>query len=195
MRRSDEAGSGEPIGSLPCGSDYGGLVSAGRRSVLTSFLMVLTSFLMLVAVIAAVFGTAGVTFAKEKAESWKAIDNALLRVNDVPVKDWSVFQTGKKTDPLLLQMGNRFLLIQIHEHKLFELDASKIEHKAEDVIWAPSDRPANPLASSDWIASDVGGAYRIGAKIDGENRVLDLQLPHPPNIGALPARTATPRRR
>ncbi len=140
-------------------------------------------------------GTAGGSaFAKSKPESWKAIEDALLRVNDVPVKDWSVYQAGKKTDPLLLQMGSRFLLIEIHERKLFELDPTKIEHKSEDVVWDPANRPANPLATSDWIENDIGGAYRIGAKIDGEGRVLDLQLPHPPNIGALPARTATPRR-
>jgi hypothetical protein len=45
------------------------------------------------------------------------------------------------------------------------------------------------------VEHDVGGAFQIGAKIDSESRSLDLQLPHPPNIGDLPARSATPAQR
>ena len=115
------------------------------------------------------------TLAKSKPVSWKTIDDALLRVNDVAVKDWSVYQAGKKRDPLLLQIGNRFLLIEIHEQQLFELEASKIERKPEELRFDPSDRPANPLATSDWMESDIGaGLPEISAKIDSEGRVLDF---------------------
>ena len=133
--------------------------------------------------------------AKSKPVAWKVIDDALLRVNGSPVKDWGVYQAGRKTDPLLLQMGNRFLLVEIHERRLFELDPSKIEHKAGELVWDPADCPATPLVTSDWVEHDVGGAFQIGAKIDSESRSLDLQLPHPPNIGDLPARSATPAQR
>lgn len=152
-------------------------------------------------------GAAGQAAAKSKAVSWKAIEDALLRVNDSPVKDWGVYQAGRKTDPLLLQMGNRFLLIEIHERRIFEIDPSKVEHKtatehkdgivreADDLIWDPANCPAMPLVTSDWVEHDVGGAFQISAKIDAESRNLDLQLPHPPNIGDLPARSATPAQR
>jgi len=134
-------------------------------------------------------------FAKSKPLPWKAIEDALLRVNDAPIKDWSVYQTGKKRDPLLLQMGNRFLLVQVHDHQLFEIDPAKIEHRTDDLLWDPSDHPAQPLASSEWTAGDIGAAFQINAKIDAENRVLDLELPHPPDIGDLPARSSQPQRR
>jgi hypothetical protein len=198
---SGHATSGDAARSRAAGGYYRsakherGTVLRRKRPLLTLWLASLVAVAIVVVAGGAGGGTAdGSAFAKSKPESWKAIEDALLRVNDVPVKDWSVYQAGKKTDPLLLQMGSRFLLIEIHERKLFELDPTKIEHKSEDVVWDPANRPANPLATSDWIENDIGGAYRIGAKIDGEGRVLDLQLPHPPNIGALPARTATPRR-
>jgi hypothetical protein len=126
--------------------------------------------------------TANQAFAGDKPVSWKPIQQALLRVDDQPVKNWNVYQESKKGDPLLLQMGNRFLLIQVHERKIFELAPAKIERKGAELLWDPAGRPAEPLATSDWIIRDVGFAYRIGARLAAENRVLDLQLPHPMDL-------------
>jgi hypothetical protein len=151
--------------------------------------------LVLLAAVVVACDWGGGALAKSKPVSWKVIDDALLRVNDAPIKDWNIYQTGKKQDPLLLQMGNRFLLIEVHDRRVFEIDPSKIERKSEDVLWDLSERPAQPLATSDWMANDMGAAFKIEAKIDSENRLLDLQLPHPPDIGDLPQRSAAPTRR
>ena len=121
----------------------------------------------------------GSLFAGDKTLAWKAADNALLRVNDRPVNDWNVYQTGKKNDPLLLQMGNRFLLIEVHDRHIFEIAPAKIEHKGAEVLFDPNDRPAQPLATSDWIVKDVGLAYRFSTKLTAEMHVLDVQIPHP----------------
>ncbi len=137
----------------------------------------------------------GGAFAKGKPVPWKPIEDALLRVNDVAVKDWSVFQSGKKRDPLLLQIGNRFLLINVHDRQVFEVDPSKVEQKPDQVLWDPSDRAAKPLTTSEWTAVDIGAAFRIDATIDGENRALDLELPHPPDVGDLPLQKTAPQRR
>src|ERR1700722_4323286 len=56
-------------------------------------------------------GFAASAFAKDKPLSWKPIEDALLRVNDSPPKEWGIYRTGKKNEPLLLQMGSRFLFI------------------------------------------------------------------------------------
>jgi hypothetical protein len=120
--------------------------------------------------------------AADKTVAWKPVKEALLRVDDQPVKTWNIFQEGKKGDPLLLQMGNRFLLIQVHERKIFELDPAKVEHKGTELRWDSAALPAEPLATSGWIIRDVGFAYRIDARLVAENRLLDLQLPHPLNL-------------
>jgi hypothetical protein len=119
---------------------------------------------------------------KDKPVTWKPMTQALLRVDDQPVKNWNVFQQNKKGDPLLLEMGNRFLLIQVHERKVFELPPAKIEHKGAELVWDPAALPAQPLAATDWLIKDVGFAYRIGVRLVTENRVLDLQLPHPMDL-------------
>lgn len=129
-------------------------------------------------------------FAKDKPLSWKPIEDALLRVNDSPPKDWSAYRTGKKNEPLVLQIGNRFLFIQSHDHHVFELDPAKIEHKTGELLWSPTDRPAKPLATSDWNVDDIGAAFVIKVKLDAENAIVDLQLPHPPEVGNLPQQAA-----
>ena len=119
---------------------------------------------------------------KGKTVTWKPITQALLRVDDQAVKNWNVYEENKKGDPLLLEMGNRYLLIQVHERKVFELAPAKIEHKGADLLWDAATLPSEPLASADWLIKDVGFAYRIGVRLVAENRVLDLQLPHPMDL-------------
>jgi hypothetical protein len=120
--------------------------------------------------------------AADKPVAWKPIQQALLRVDDQPVKNWNVYLENKKGDPLLLQMGNRFLLIQVHERRIFELAPARIEHKGAELLWDPASLPAEPLATSNWIIRDVGFAYRIDVRLVAENHVVDLQLPHPMDL-------------
>ncbi|PYU29789.1 MAG: hypothetical protein DMG31_16015 [Acidobacteria bacterium] len=130
--------------------------------------------------------------AKDKPLSWKPIENALLRVNDAPPKEWGVYRSGKKNEPLLLQIGNRFLLIDTHDRHVFELDPAKIERKTGELLWSPADRPDKPLATSDWVVDDIGAAFVIKVKLEAENALVDLQLPHPPAVGSLPDRPPQP---
>jgi len=124
-------------------------------------------------------------FAGEKALAWKAVDDALLRVDDRPVNDWNVYQAGKKNDPLLLQMSGRFLLIDVHDRRIFEIAPAKIEHKGAELLFDPNDRPAQPLDTSEWIVKDVGLAYRFSAKLGAEMHVLDVQIPHPLDLRSI----------
>ena len=152
--------------------------------------------LLSLAIVGLGFALAARALAKDKPLSWKPIEDALLRVNDAPPKEWGAYRTGKKNDPLVLQLGSRFLLIQSHDHRVFELDPGKIEHKSGELLWSPADRPAKPLATSDWNVDDIGAAFVIKVKLDTENAVVDLQLPHPPEVGNLPQQPPrqTPRR-
>ena len=147
--------------------------------------------LMLLAALGALCASSGGTFAKNKPASWKIIDDALFRVNDAPVKEWGVYQTGKKRDPLLLQMNNRFLLIKIHDRQLFEVDQTKVQRKSDELLWDPSDHSSQPLATSDWDAGDTEAVFRIRAKISAEDRLLDIELPHPLDLSGMSPHSAT----
>ncbi len=147
-------------------------------------------FFLLAAALAGCAG-GGRTFAKEKPASWKIIDDALFRVNDAPVKDWGVYQTGKKRDPLLVQMDKRFLLVRIHERQVFEVDPAKIQHKPDELLWDPSDHPKAPLETTDWYADDTEAVYLVRAKISAENRLLDIELPHQLDLSGMSPHAAT----
>ena len=136
------------------------------------------------ALISCVFTLAefGFSTEREKSVSWKPIKEALLRVNDQPVKNWNVYEENKKGDPLLLEIGDRFLLVQIHDRKVFDLVTPKIEHKGAELLWDPAALPTEPLATSDWLIKDVGFAYRIDFQLLAEKRLVDLQLPHPMDL-------------
>jgi hypothetical protein len=130
-----------------------------------------------------VAGLAGaVAGAAGKPIAWKPAEQALLRVDDRAVKDWNVYQAGKKENRLLLQIGARFLLIDTSNRMVFELAPSKIEHHGADLLWNPDDRPDKPLETSEWIVKDVGLAYRFSARLVAENHVIDVQIPHPLDI-------------
>jgi len=151
----------------------------------------LISKLILLGALLTLCATAAPTFAKDKPVSWKEIGDALLRVNDAPVKDWAVFQTAKKRDPLLVQINNRFLLIKIHEREIYEVDPAKVQHKGDDLMWDPNDHPAQPLTISDWDASDMEAVYRIRAKINAEDRLLDIELPHQLDLSGMTPHAAS----
>ena len=112
---------------------------------------------------------------------WKPVANAFLRVNDQGLKEWSVFQIEKKDDRFLLQLADRFLLVDAQQKQVFELMPAKIGRSGSDILWDPADKPARPLATSAWLVRDVGLAQRIKMRLDAEDRTLDLQIPHPPS--------------
>jgi len=137
-------------------------------------------------IVAACLASAGVysvtSVAADKPVVWKPVEQALLRVDDRPVKEWNVYQEGKKTNPLLLQIGSRYLLLDSHKHEVYEIDPASIAHEGAGVAWNPADRPAKPIETSDWTVRDVGLAYKINTRLNADGRMLDLQLPHPLDI-------------
>jgi hypothetical protein len=113
---------------------------------------------------------------------WKSIPDAILQVDSRAPKVWNVFQAGKKFDPLLLQLGSRYLVIYVRNKEVYEIKPERLDHKGEDLLWRDTDKPAKPVATSDWSTKDVGSASRILLKLAGEGRVIDIQIPQVPDL-------------
>jgi hypothetical protein len=113
---------------------------------------------------------------------WKPIPDAILQVDSRAPKLWNVFQPGKKFDPLLLQLGSRYLVIYVRNMQVYELKPEQLEHKGEDLLWREADKPAKPLTTSDWSTKDVGSASRILVKLADEGRVINIQIPQMPDL-------------
>jgi hypothetical protein len=113
---------------------------------------------------------------------WKSIPDAILQVDSRAPKIWNVFQAGKKTDPLLIEIGNRYLVIYVHRTEVYEIKPEQLEHKGDDLLWREADKPAKPLATSDWSTKDVGSAFRILLKLTDEGRAINIELPQMPDL-------------
>jgi hypothetical protein len=70
---------------------------------------------------------------------WKAIPNAILQVDSRAPKIWNVFQAGKKFDPLLVEIGNRYLVVYVHRTEVYEIKPEQLEHKGDDLLWREAD--------------------------------------------------------
>ncbi len=116
---------------------------------------------------------------------WKSIPDAILQVDSRAPKLWNVYEAGKKLDPLLLQLGSRFLVIYVHTMEVYEIKPEQLGHKGEDLLWRETDKPAKPLATSDWSTRDVGSAWRVRVKLADEGRLIDIQIPQMPDLRGL----------
>src|SRR5579863_10515474 len=100
---------------------------------------------------------------------WKPIPDVLLQIDARPVKvNWTVYRDAKKSDPLLLQLGTRMLVIYVRNQAVYELKPEQFEHKGEDLLWRESDRPQKTIATSDWNTKDIGSAWRLQVKLADE---------------------------
>jgi hypothetical protein len=125
----------------------------------------------------------GVSHSADKEKIvWKSIPNAILQVDSRAPKIWNVFQAGKKFDPLLLRLGSRYLVIYVRNKEVYEIKPEQLGHKGEDLLWRETDKPAKPLATSDWSTKDVGSAMRILVKLSGEGRIINIQIPQVPDL-------------
>jgi len=113
---------------------------------------------------------------------WKPIPDAILQVDSRAPKIWNVFQAGKKFDPLLLQLGSRYLVIYVHNMQVYEIKPEQLGHKGDDLLWLETDKPAKPLATSDWSIKDVGSASRILLKLADEGRMINIEIPQMPDL-------------
>jgi hypothetical protein len=117
--------------------------------------------------------------------TWKPLTDAVLRIDDRAPKQWSLYRTGKKLDPLLLTLGARVLVLYVRNRMVYEIPPAQVEHKGEDLLWRESDKPEKPLASSDWSTRDIGSAWRVRVKLDDEGRMVDIQIPQMPDLRGL----------
>ena len=125
---------------------------------------------------------AGLSAADKETIVWKSIPNAILQVDSKAPKEWNVFGPGKKFDPLLVQLGSRYLVVYVHSMEVYELKPEHLAHKGEDLVWRESDRPAKAVPTSDWSSKDVGSAQRILLKLAAEGRMVNIEIPHTPDL-------------
>jgi hypothetical protein len=119
-------------------------------------------------------------FAANKPIVWKPINNAILEVSGrKPPKNWSVLEDDKQKSRVLVQLDNRYLMLDAKTKQVFEMSPSQIQPHGKNFQSADPSSTERALPSTDWDMRDLGPAERIEVLLTDDNTKLDVQLPHP----------------
>ncbi|MGH9861024.1 MAG: hypothetical protein ACRD5F_13470 [Candidatus Acidiferrales bacterium] len=143
---------------------------------------------------------------------WKPVPMALLRVDDRAPKNWHIYGAEKRKHSLLVQLGGRFLLLDVQAKRVYEIASRNLTRKNDTLEWNDADGsgaaspqaadtksstaatgPALPgaarelpdkalLPSSGWSMRDVGPMLRIRLRVTDEGRNFDIQIPIQPDL-------------
>ena len=84
---------------------------------------------------------------------------------------------GEKRGVLLVRLWKRYMLIDVKEQQVYDLDPSKIKLQGENIEWSPDDVPDQPAETSDWKIRDVGSMQRVRFRFGKNGSYLDIQIP------------------
>jgi len=110
--------------------------------------------------------------------NWKPVGDAILKITGrKPPKTWNVYQDEKKKQRVLVEMDNRYLILDAKTKQVYEITAADFQlHGKIHQSASPSE---NALPSTGWDRRDIGPAERIQVELTKENIFLDVELPHP----------------
>jgi hypothetical protein len=126
----------------------------------------------------AVFAGASRAQAPEAAKpmEWKSVSFAIVRFNDEAPQSWNIYHTSKR-GVLLVKLWKRYLLVNIPEEQVFDIDPHTVKPQGDSVEWSPSDLPDEPLEISEWKERNVGPVQRVRFRLGKNGHMLELQLP------------------
>jgi hypothetical protein len=111
---------------------------------------------------------------------WKPVQFAIVRFNEDAPKSWNIYH-GEKRGVLLVRLWKRFMLVDLKEQEVYEVDPEKVKAAGENVEWSPADIPDQPVETSEWKVRDVGLVQRVRFRFGKNGSFLEIQLPLLPN--------------
>ena len=153
--------------------------------------------LLVLALIAFVAWMPNVTAAPQTTTSsesaliyWKQIPDAQLRLDGKAPLAWNVYESGKKDkkakpkDPnvVLVLLGHRYLLLDIRARLVYSVLPTDLHAQGKDFESDDLAQESRLVPSTDWTLRDVGPAELVRFTLGDYGRVLEVSLPHPPDL-------------
>lgn len=107
---------------------------------------------------------------------WKSVAFAIVKYNDDAPKSWNLYHTDKK-GLLLLHLWKRYLLVNVSEEEVFDVDPSTVKIAGESVEWSLADKPQQPIETLDWKTRDIGPMQRVMFRLGKGGHFVELQIP------------------
>ncbi len=111
-----------------------------------------------------------------KSEEWKSVSFAIVRYNDEAPQSWNIYHTTKR-GVLLVKLWKRYLLVNLGEQLVFDIDPHTVKPQGDGVEWSSADTPNEPIEIADWKERNVGPVQRIRFRLGKNGHILELQLP------------------
>ena len=111
---------------------------------------------------------------------WKPVQFAIVRFNDDAPKSWNIYH-GEKRGVLLVRLWKRFMLVDLKEQEVYEVDPEKVKPRGENVEWSPADISDQPVETSEWKVRDIGLVQRVRFRFGKNGSFLEIQVPLLPN--------------
>jgi len=111
---------------------------------------------------------------------WKPVAFAIVKFNGEAPKSWNMYHTEKR-GLLLVHLWKRYLLLDLKEREVYELDPQTVKPHGEDVEWSSADAPGEALEISEWKERNVGQLLRVSFRLGKDGHVLELQIPLKPD--------------
>lgn len=117
---------------------------------------------------------------------WKSVDRAQLKVDDKAPLTWNVYRPDKKkvTNQVLLLLGRRYIALDTKAKLAYQVFPSDLSVNGSDVESGDLFKSDRVLPSGDWIVRDVGPAERVQLRLKDYGRLIEVILPHPPDLRA-----------
>jgi len=109
---------------------------------------------------------------------FKAVDFAILRVDERPAKTWDVYLAEKKR-LILVRLGTRYLLLETEAREVYEVAPEAFEQRKDElVLKAGGDetRQRKLLPSEAWNIRDAGPSRNYKLRLTEEGRTIEVQL-------------------
>lgn len=118
--------------------------------------------------------------------TWKPVAAAVLKLDDRPVKLWNVYVAERKDHLILVQLGQRYLIIDTEAREVLEVAPAALKRKGKELRWErQKPRGEKSLPTEDWVIRDAGRARIVHLKLADEGRILEVQLPREQDFRSL----------
>jgi hypothetical protein len=112
--------------------------------------------------------------------TWHTLEFAIVKYNDNAPNSWNIYHSEKK-GVLLVRLWKRYLLVNVQDQEVFDIDPDKIKVVGDAVEWSTADVPDQPIETPDFVERNVGSMERVRFRLGKNGHFLELQLPLGPN--------------
>jgi hypothetical protein len=122
---------------------------------------------------------------------WKYLEMGQLRLDDKAPLKWNVYQPDKKdnkkdkkkdSDLVLVLLGHRYLMLDTKARLVYLVPLSELQPQGADFESGDLAQQSRVIPSTDWTERDVGPAELIRLTLGDYGSVLEVSLPHMPDL-------------